>query len=72
MSELILEIEGMSCQHCVRHVGEALSALPGVTGVSVDLDSGSARIETGADWDGEAARQALLEAGYTLAASRPA
>ncbi|MEG2018838.1 MAG: cation transporter, partial [Clostridium sp.] len=30
-----ISIEGMSCGHCVNHVKEALSELPGVTSVDV-------------------------------------
>lgn len=52
-----LKITGMNCQHCVRAVSEALSAVPGVSAVpSVDLNSGVARVE------GDAAAQALIEA----------
>lgn len=31
MSKLELEIEGMSCEHCVAAVTEALGELPGVS-----------------------------------------
>jgi copper chaperone len=31
MNKLELEIDGMSCSHCVAAVSEALSELPGVT-----------------------------------------
>lgn len=30
-------VTGLSCQSCVKHVTEALTALPGVTAVRVDL-----------------------------------
>jgi copper chaperone len=33
-------VRGMSCGHCVGAVTEELTALPGVTGVSVDLVAG--------------------------------
>jgi copper chaperone len=32
-----LRIGGMSCNNCVRHVGEALRGVAGVTGVDVSL-----------------------------------
>ncbi len=58
-----IRIVGMSCQHCVRAVRDALTGVPGVTAVEVDLDSGSARIQ------GSASALDLLhavrEAGYT-------
>ncbi len=50
----ILKVDGMSCEHCVKAVTKAVGALPGVTGVAVDLqaktvtvdhDSGKATLE---------------------------
>ncbi len=32
-----LYIEGMSCDHCVKHVKDALSEIPGISSVEVDL-----------------------------------
>ena len=40
-----LRIEGMSCEHCVAAVRKALLAVPGVTGVEMDLPSGKATVE---------------------------
>ena len=58
-----LTIKGMSCQHCVKAVREALAAVPGVNRVtSVDLESGRASVE------GEVEPRVLIaavkEAGY--------
>lgn len=58
-----LRIEGMSCQHCVSAVHEALAEVHGVARVlDVDLDSGSARIEGNAD--AEALLAAVHGQGY--------
>jgi copper chaperone CopZ len=40
-----LSIEGMTCSGCVKAVTRALSQVPGVTAVTVDLDAGQAMIE---------------------------
>ena len=40
MSTIDLEVQGMSCGSCVKHVTQALQALTGVSGVAVDLTSG--------------------------------
>lgn len=32
-----LEVEGMTCGSCVRHVGDALRSVPGVASVEVNL-----------------------------------
>ena len=42
MSTIDLEIEGMSCSHCVSAVSEALGELDGVTVERVEI--GSARV----------------------------
>ncbi|MFP1632232.1 heavy-metal-associated domain-containing protein [Zhengella sp. ZM62] len=39
-----LIIEGMHCGGCVKSVANALSALPLVSSVDIDLDTGQARI----------------------------
>lgn len=45
-----LKIDGMSCEHCVRAVSDALKAVPGVaTVVEVSLDRGEAIIEGSAE-----------------------
>ena len=59
-----LKIQGMSCQHCVAHVREALSAVAGVSGpVEVSLERGEAIVPGSADPKALAA--AVEEAGYS-------
>ena len=45
MSKLDLEIEGMSCGHCVAAVSEALRELPGVTVEAVGIGSAAVSYE---------------------------
>lgn len=59
---ILIEIPDMSCQHCVAGVTRALEAVPGVTGVAVDLESKRARVEGSADT--AALVQAVTDAGY--------
>ena len=40
-----LDIEGMSCEHCVRAVKTALCNTPGVHAATVDLRAGAAEVE---------------------------
>ena len=61
-------IEGMSCEHCVRHVKEALSELAGVTGVRVDLAAKTAVIEASAEVKDEDIKFAIEDAGYEVKA----
>ncbi|MFZ5427457.1 MAG: heavy-metal-associated domain-containing protein [Thermodesulfobacteriota bacterium] len=45
MATRTIEVKGMSCNHCVQSVTQALSALEGVSGVKVDLLGGTATYE---------------------------
>lgn len=44
MNTIDLQVEGMSCGSCVKHVTQALQPLPGVSGVAVDLPSGRVKV----------------------------
>ena len=43
--KLIIKIGGMSCGHCVARVKNALTQIPGVSNVNVDLDTERASLE---------------------------
>ncbi len=59
-------VEGMSCEHCVAAVSSEISAIAGVSAVEVDLASGRVLV-SGAGVQAEQVREAVEEAGYTLA-----
>ncbi|MBW1635405.1 MAG: heavy-metal-associated domain-containing protein [Deltaproteobacteria bacterium] len=40
-----LKINGMSCGHCTSSVQKALEAVPGLSGIVVDLKEGKATFE---------------------------
>ena len=67
--ETVLEIRGMTCMNCVRHVTKALEGVSGVGTVEVDLDTGRATVRPagGADLDPAALAGAVREAGYETA-----
>ena len=46
---VILEVKGMTCASCPLTVKQVLKRIPGVTDVSVDLQSGSASVRFDAD-----------------------
>ena len=62
---MIIKIDGMSCQNCVRHVTEALEELEGVAEVVVDLDKKQANINP-ENIPETIIREAVEEAGYTV------
>lgn len=57
-----LAISGMTCSSCVTALTRALSRVPRVTTVQVDLDAGRARVEGSAS--PEALIAAVQRAGY--------
>ena len=59
-----IQLEGMSCGHCVAHVKETLEALENTTDIQVELGTQSVLVETGAT--DELIRQAIDDAGYTV------
>ena len=65
MSTATYTVTGMTCGHCVASVTEEVTAVAGVTEVSVELESGLLTV-TG-DADAQAVRGAVEEAGYLLA-----
>ena len=65
MTELLLAVDGMTCDHCVRAVTAEVSAVPGVAGVDVDLAAGAVRV-TGDGVSEDAVRDAIDEAGYAV------
>ncbi|MFC4605151.1 heavy-metal-associated domain-containing protein [Rhodococcus kronopolitis] len=60
-------VTGMTCQHCVASVTEEVGAVPGVTAVRVDLDSGRLDVTSEAPVSAHAIAAAVDEAGYELA-----
>ena len=61
------EVTGMTCDHCVRAVTQAVEALDGVDEVEVDLGSGTLTVRSQAGVGSHEVGVAVREAGYTLA-----
>ena len=45
MATTTLKVSGMTCDHCVRSVTQALESQEGVTRAAVDLKTGRARVD---------------------------
>ncbi len=58
-----LNIQNMSCGHCVSAVKQALESVPGVEQAAVSLESASATVEGNAEI--QALLKAVEEEGYT-------
>ncbi|HZJ57291.1 MAG TPA: copper ion binding protein [Clostridia bacterium] len=61
-----LSIKGMTCQHCVMHVANALKELDGVEGVDVNLKGQYSVVELSKEIDEAAFTEAIEDAGYDL------
>lgn len=60
-----ITVKGMSCDHCRRSVTEALSKLPGVAAVTVDLGAATATWEGPSDKGAlDAAKKAVEAIGF--------
>ncbi|MEO8336655.1 MAG: heavy-metal-associated domain-containing protein [bacterium] len=72
MDTLHLDIDGMSCGHCVGSVRKALAALDGVAVDAVTVGSADVRYDPNKT-STEAVLEAVAEAGYPAhaSASRP-
>ena len=45
MEKTVINAGGMSCEHCVKAITKAVSALPGIGSVDVDLKAGTVTVE---------------------------
>jgi copper chaperone len=65
-----LRVEGMSCEHCVRTVREAVRKVAPGAEVRVDLASGTVEVTGPADRN--AVEAAIRDAGYEVTRGAPA
>ena len=64
--EKTLNIEGMVCMNCVKHVDKALREIQGVTEVSVSLEAKTAQVQMGQKVPDDALKAAVEDAGYQV------
>lgn len=72
MTTIDLEVEGMSCGACVKHVTHALQPLAGVKDVAVDLQSGHVKVSGELTGGSAPLVSALTAAGYPAKLFNPA
>jgi copper chaperone CopZ len=66
MSTTTWTVQGMTCGHCVQAVTDEISAIPGVSDVGVELETGLVTVTAETDPSTDAVAAAVDEAGYTL------
>jgi copper chaperone len=67
MKNVTLNVEGMSCSHCVNAVTKAVTALDGVSGVSVSLEEKTVSVDFDeAKVSLDSIKEAIEEEGYDV------
>lgn len=64
--EKVLNIEGMVCGNCVKHVHKALMEISGIQEAVVDLESKTAQVQLSQAVSDEVLKAAIEDAGYEL------
>lgn len=67
IAAVVLDVEGMICEHCINSVKKSVGELKGVKRVEVDLNKGQVEVEYSPnDTDVEHIKNAIIEAGYEV------
>ena len=61
-----VKVRGMSCQHCVMSVTNALGQLEGIKNVQVDLAKGEVRFDNSKEIASSRIEKAIQDAGYQV------
>jgi copper chaperone CopZ len=64
----VLGIEGMTCEHCVKHVTDALQGVAGVKKAKVNLKAKNAKVDHSDSVTLDAMKAAVTEAGFKVVA----
>lgn len=65
-TEKILKVEGMMCQHCEKHVKEALEKIDGVQEATADHEKKQVLVKLSKDVPESEFEKAISDAGYTF------
>lgn len=63
--KMIIEVEGMMCHNCEKHVEKALGAIDGVVSVKASHESGEVSLDLDKEVDKQVLFDAISEEGYT-------
>jgi len=65
-NQVTLQVQGMSCGHCVKAIENSVGALNGVEKVNVQLDSGTVDVEFNNEVDVQQISDTIEDQGYTV------
>lgn len=66
MSQVMINVEGMSCSHCVNSVEGALTKLSGVSSAKVNLDDKSVTVEYDSNVNIDTLKKTIEDQGYDV------
>ncbi len=66
MKTSTLNVEGMSCNHCVMAIKKTVGAIQGVGNVDVNLEQGTVLVQHGDGVNMEQLKEAIQGAGYDV------
>jgi len=66
MEEKVLKVKGMSCEHCVKAVTNALESIKGVSDIFVSLKEGTASFKHESSVPLETIKTAIIEEGFEV------
>jgi copper ion binding protein len=66
MKELLIGVEGMSCNHCKMAVENEIKELDGVENAEVNLENKNVKVTLDQDLDLEKIYEAIEEAGFEV------
>jgi len=66
MEELVLNVEGMMCMHCVKHVEDACKKVSGVIDAKASLDDKNVKVSYNGNINREEIAKNIIDAGYEV------
>ena len=66
MNSIVLNVDGMMCEHCKATVEKAVSKLDGIESVNADLEAKKVTVLPNKDIDVEEIKKAITDAGYEV------
>lgn len=66
MNSIVLNVDGMMCEHCKATVEKAVSKLDGIESVNADLEAKKVTVLPNKDIDVEKIKKAITDAGYEV------
>ncbi|MDD3341070.1 MAG: copper chaperone CopZ [Bacilli bacterium] len=68
MENILLQVDGMSCEHCVSSITKALTSLNGVEKVEVQLENKTVEVQFAASKISiDQIKEAIEDLGYDIA-----